>query len=211
MKTTGCVLDWRGGTRDWSRYHHALTEHNTIPVRGVNDEARDFNGVDAYIDWGNHASLNIANAITVSAWIKTSNDTTAQDIIYKKSSVGGYWLYFRTNSPYLRFRLVSSGDHDCNVTTKYQDGERHHITGTFNGSVIKVYVDGIEKGSINWTGTIGNSLPIPLHIGGPVLYYTGTIDEVNIYNHALTPLEIWNNYVTMKPYVPLSESPVAIV
>lgn len=216
MKTTGCVLDWRGGTRDWSRYHHTLIEHNTIPVRGVNGEARRFDGATSYIDCGNHSSLNITDAITIEAWVKTSDITQDKYILGKDNGIAGHRAYsIKIESSKVRFLLwdssgtlkhlytnvgvISNNVWFCLVCVRHSDDS------------MKLYINSVLQDDTDTISDIAD-VSSSLNIGRiPASYFNGTISSVRIYNRALTPLEIWNNYVTMKPYIPLSESPVAIV
>ena len=216
MKSTGCVLDWRGGTRDFSRYHHTLTEHNTIPVRGVNGEARDFNGVDAYLDCGNDASLNTINAITVEAWIKP-NTLISEPVIVCKGAFAADGFYFQIlNTGILRpYIILSSGGAGTIIGgSTVNTNEWNYISMIYGGSGILLYLNGLltrtdATGGGTITTNTRNLYIAQYDIG--VNRLNGTISSVKIYNRALTPLEIWNNYVTMKPYIPLSESPVAIL
>lgn len=72
------------------------------------------------------------------------------------------------------------------------DGEFHHIAATFDGSTMKLYVDGGTPATLAYTGT-----PAPsgrdIQIGhSPVLGrpFQGALDEIRIYNHALSPEEV---------------------
>ena len=216
MKVSSCVLDWRGGTRDFSRNHHSLTEHNTIPVRGVNGEARDFNGVDAYIDCGNHSSLNITDVISVEAWVKPNNVTDILNIVaknYQDTHPANY--IFRIKNGYVGFRAYNGGWLGLyDDTTLLSTNTWYHLAATYNRQYVRLYVDGIEVKNVSlMTVMLNNSHSVTIGCNGNgfAQFFNGTISSARIYNRALTPLEIWNNYVTMKPYVPLSESPVAIV
>lgn len=106
MKSTGCVLDWKGGTRDWSRYHHTIVNHNCVPVRGVLGEAMYFNGIDAYLDCGNDASLNIT-AGTIEMWMKWSGGTESLQMLLDKAE----WASTSYNQG---FNLVYRGDEITN-------------------------------------------------------------------------------------------------
>jgi len=74
-------------------------------------------------------------------------------------------------------------------------GTWHHIAGTYDGSTIRLYVDGVEKASSSVSGPIQTS-STPLYIGNKPFssysgdYFKGIIDEVRIYNRALLHQEI---------------------
>ncbi len=156
-------------------------------------------GTNGYIDTGNDSSLAIPNTITVSAWAKGS-------LLVGKSA------YSNTRLNY----LLSSGEFWITTTsgtaleTYYTfpvDTNWHYIVGVYDGTNQIVYVDGVQV-SISNRGTVtlattGGTYP-NLHFGR--YYYNGSwvyvangsmIDEVRIYNRALTPTEItdlYNNY-----------------
>ena len=86
------------------------------------------------------------------------------------------------------------------------DDEWHHIAGTYDGSALRLYVDGTEVGP---SGGKPLTKPIEysdgnLYIGsyfdtyyGTRLYFTGTIDEVHIWNTALSPTQLGSVIVAM--------------
>ena len=175
------------------------------PTFATGDDAKygtamKFDGTDDYVDCGNDESLDITEAITIEAWVKTSDTSNTQQIVEKVTDIpaNGYTIYFRNSSPYLRFRINENGnDHDVNTTTQYQDGEWRFVVGSFNGTVMKLYVDGVEVGTTSWTGSIGaNNSPLMVGYGSRYAnYFNGSIDEVRIYNRALSSDEIKTHYL----------------
>lgn len=139
----------------------------------------DYDGVAMYGNCGNHASLDITDAISIKVRVKTPV-IALQDIISKSINLTeGYVLYFRDTLPYLRWRIEKVVDINCDVDTQYQDGILHYIASSFNGFVLKCYVDGIEKGTEDYTGSIESTLAGALRIGNSVIYnqyFNGTID-----------------------------------
>src|SRR5437879_12419831 len=67
-----------------------------------------------------------------------------------------------------------------------------HLAATYDGTTIRLYVNGVQVASRAQTGTIATSTN-PLQIGGDSLYgqyFQGAIDEVRVYNVALTGAQI---------------------
>ena len=76
-----------------------------------------------------------------------------------------------------------------------RDGVWHHIVGQKTGTALQIYVDGISKASTLNTGTIlytqGTGLFIGRHGNGDMIYdFVGSIDDVRIYNRALSTQEV---------------------
>jgi hypothetical protein len=66
------------------------------------------------------------------------------------------------------------------------------VAGTYDGSTLRLFVNGVQVASTPVSGPIGSSSG-PVRIGGNNLwgeFFQGRIDEVRIYNRALTPAEI---------------------
>jgi len=165
-------------------------------VVGKMGAALEFDGSDDYVDCGNDPSLDINDKITVMAWVKTTS--TAHGYFVSKGTawdeIGHYAVGQEYNVP-MTFQLEIAGsggtvELDSNVAVN--DGQWHHIVGVYDDPVAKVYVDGVEEGtttqSNRLTGSAVEGLTIGRRGGGNII--SGIIDEVRIYNRALTEPEI---------------------
>ncbi|HUU15811.1 MAG TPA: LamG domain-containing protein [Sedimentisphaerales bacterium] len=176
------------------------TNHGTINgdpkwVIGKIGAALEFDGSDDYVDCGNDPSLNINDRITVAAWVKTTS--TAHGYFVSKGTAweetGHYAIGQEYNVPMtFQFEIAGSGgtvELDSNVAVN--DGDWHYIVGTYDDPVVRVYIDGVEENSATGTNRLTDSAVGGLTIGqrgGNII--SGTIDEVRIYNQALTESEI---------------------
>jgi RHS repeat-associated protein len=151
------------------------------------------NGSTAYVEAPNSSSLNIAGALTMEAWIKLpAVSTTYQPIIDKSPSVGnegGYDLWV-TDTGKARMDIFYSPSYQWLIgNTTLTAGVWHHIAGVYDGSQLRLYVDGQLDGSVNLASAMTGST-VQLRIGknnylyGP-LYFNGLIDEVRISTGAL--------------------------
>ncbi len=141
-----------------------------------------------------------ADGIAISVWVKTSDSGT---IVAKRKNNKGYRILVR-NSGHVRFELDRSSGPPINIETSgINDDEWHHIValwrdgGSASGTM-RIYVDGDEEDdkSFNY-GSIMDTLGAPLTIGATLNdvgnssnYFTGTIDDVRIWNRALTECEV---------------------
>jgi hypothetical protein len=85
----------------------------------------------------------------------------------------------------------SSGDSVTDVTGKW-----HHVVGMRNGSNWRIYVDGVlENSATGGTGTLATPWTLQIgHESGSVYWFPGTIDDVRIYNRALSAAEVKQLY-----------------
>src|SRR5207247_6816835 len=82
-----------------------------------------------------------------------------------------------------------------------------HLAATYDGATIRLYVNGVQVASRAQTGAIATSTN-PLQIGGDSLYgqyFAGRIDEVRLYNRALSAAQIQSDMNT--PVTPPTPSP----
>src|SRR5439155_6502492 len=83
-----------------------------------------------------------------------------------------------------------------------------HLAATYDGAALRLYVNGSEVGSTPLTGDVTNA-PGKLTIGGNDVwgeFFTGLIDEVRVYNNALSPAQIQDDMNTpiLSHHVPLA-------
>ncbi|MFA5313416.1 MAG: LamG-like jellyroll fold domain-containing protein, partial [Methanomassiliicoccales archaeon] len=155
-----------------------------------------------------NANLNVY-PLTISSWFKTtSNDSSARGIIGKytsgQASSGGYFLsVYQGNLRAWNFRdhdnYVYDGSLGLNGGT-VNDGNWHYATLVVDATGGSLYVDGILKATMGWTGTAGTMIGTqPFCVGDFTTsltdcnsgnFFNGSIDDVRIYNRALSQSEI---------------------
>ena len=162
--------------------------------RIANAEAMSFNGTDAYIDAGS-TSLN-SNSGTVSAWIKTSYTSDFQIITGIDSQLQCRVL----TTGEIRLILYHGGSFTTlNSTATVNNGNWHHIAFTYSSSGMNIYIDGSGiSNSVNVTPlatATDNFLIGARSISGTLSkYFNGSIDEVAIFNTALSDSKIQQIY-----------------
>jgi hydrogenase maturation factor HypE len=98
------------------------------------------------------------------------------------------------NRPYVYFNAAtdSSGEKGTVGSTALPLNTWSHLAGTYDGATLRLYVNGVLAASQPYTGSIITSSGA-LRLGGNAVwgeYFTGRIDEVRIYNRALSQSEI---------------------
>ncbi len=180
----------------------------TTDRKGQANGAMSFDGVDEYIEIPDSTLLDITGDMTISAWSKLTGNT-AYTLVSKRDTsdyTAPYQLWYGTGSynyrPAFNLGEGSSAAH-AQSSTDYNDGAWHHIVGTISGDNVKIFVDGIEKGSDIFSGTRqtnNESLKIGRYssVGS---YYTGNIQDVRFYDRALSLAEIQGLYDSYKPKI----------
>ncbi|BDS13277.1 choice-of-anchor D domain-containing protein [Aureispira anguillae] len=175
----------------------------TAPTKDiVRGDVLDFDGTDDFITAGNPAALNITTNITLEAWVKVDNVTGDQKIITKFGDVAfddSYSLQLINGEPNFHLDL-GAGWQVCGAGSSISVGLWYHIVGTYDGTNMKIYVNGIERNSIAQTGVIDvstSTVKIGAWAGGN--YLNGQMDEVRIWSTARTATEIRENmHLTLK-------------
>ncbi len=168
------------------------------PSAGKIGGAIEFDGDDDYVEIGRESNFDIADQITVSAWIKVNQfNKEWQAVIAKGDSA---WRIQRIqNNNALEFACsglkIPSGAPWGNLygERNVNDGQWHHIAGIYDGSKMYLYIDGTVDTSQPASGRI-NTNDEPVFIGenseNTGRYWDGLIDDVRIYNYALSKDEI---------------------
>jgi len=164
--------------------------------------AIDFDGSNDYVELQNNPSVN--NGVTVSLWAKWAS--TGSNIYYPNmfiKSAASTW-----SSPYCDYMLRLEGNAkklNCAVgdagnsasilngtTTITVDNIWRHCCFTYDLQTMRIFLDGKDDGSKSRIGTIPSST-FPTYIGarqGFGEWFNGQLDDIRIYNRALTPSEV---------------------
>jgi hypothetical protein len=191
------VYDRSGQGNDGYLYNVATGSAKTIGKVG---QALKFDGTDDLVLLGTQASLFPTSAITMSAWVKPNQDTGTFTIISNEDSAG-------TTGTIMR--VQTAGQIRCTISntastfgSSIVSGKWSHVACVYDGANIITYIDGVSVGSASLTGSItyANSNTEPWRIGRRgsdafPLHYDGSIDEVRIYNRALTASEMKQLYL----------------
>jgi hypothetical protein len=170
-----------------SRNHGTLMNGATFAPGKVGD-AFSLDGVDDFIEVPDRASLDL-NTLTIDAWINRTSNADAR-IVDKMTAGGtdGYLLDVVDN----RLRLIVGGNSVTGATPLPTDAFVL-VAGTFDGTNLRVYVNGALDGTttVASTSTPANNLTLRIGAdsnGGSL--FAGLIDEVELFNRALTQVEI---------------------
>ncbi|MDO8668421.1 MAG: LamG-like jellyroll fold domain-containing protein [bacterium] len=174
----------------------------TSVSEGKAEQALNLTGTQ-YVEVPDSASLDITNQITLEAWVyPTAWDNNYENNILTKGgdSDWGVWNLHHTSTGGFRFELNGHGLFETIPSTALNTW--YHIVGVYNGSEMKLYVNGVLSGSLTTSGSIATNNS-PLRIGkqfwsgANYSYWNGRIDEVKIYNRALSATEVSEYFNTV--------------
>jgi hypothetical protein len=161
--------------------------------------------VDDYVNAGNNASLQISTDITVVVWVKFPTVSAVGIAVGKYGNSGeSGWILLHTSAGNFKLdgRDGSGNYRSSGPSQEIDDNQWHHVVGQRKGSIWKIFVDGAQANSNNvgTSGSIAAALD-NVYIGRyslPGYIFNGLIDEVRIYNRALSDSEIKALYEATK-------------
>jgi len=167
--------------------------------------ALQFDGVDDYVDFGTDSSLSMTRAITMETWVFPTINVTFRPRIIRfgvsESNNQGSHLAFGGGTGNDSFEFyVGNGSVRKYARSLQTLNSWSHIIGTFDGNNVKLYVNGVNTDSDSFGYQTNISYNNSNHYVG--IYsntgtkspFNGTIDEVRIYNRALSEEEINASY-----------------
>jgi hypothetical protein len=220
--TSGLVLDldagdissYAGTGTTWSdrtAFAHHATLLNGVNYSSAYDGGLVLNGTSQNATVANAAPLNPTNAVTYEAWFTSDALASAEHgdgVIAKgyasNNNAGSYEMLVVSsggkNYPFCR--VFNGAERTLAPTTQPLElGARYHVACTYDGSFLRMYVNGVEVGS-------GLAVTPPLEVNSQPLwlgsrfnvvsakdsYFTGTLHVARVYGRGLTANEIRQNF-----------------
>ncbi len=161
-------------------------------------KARSFNGISDRVTVPNSAELNVSPFLTLEAWIKPTAFSSGPNTFLRKNgpnSQNGYLMHFKNNGTVFDFGINTKfglGTETSVDPSYFLDGRWHHVAGMYDGSIARVYFDGVLVDQDAFNETIGTNSTDPVSIGANDIYgeyFQGLIDEVRISNKVRQPSE----------------------
>jgi hypothetical protein len=165
----------------------------TWTTQGKFDNAVVFNGA-SYITVPASASLNLTTGMTLEAWVYPTAQGSAWRNVVIKERTGGevYNLYSNVDTLVPTVYVVTSATNSVSGQSQLPLNTWSHLAATYDNATLRLYVNGTQVGSRALTGSLLTSSGA-LRIGGNAVwgeFFQGRIDEVRIYNRALSQTEI---------------------
>jgi hypothetical protein len=164
---------------------------------GFVGHAFSFNGTNQYAQTANTPSLNPTAGLTIEGWVyATALPGASMDIVSKddESLNRQYLLAMATSSqgPVLRAGVgAQTGFVVVNGTNVVQTNAWNHVAMTYDGSMLRLYVNGNADATAAPTGAVRTTTqPLRIGRGASALYFNGYVDEVSLYGRGLSSAEI---------------------
>jgi hypothetical protein len=170
-------------------------------VAGYDGNALEFDGSGDFLDCGDNPSLEISDAVSITAWIKVGNLGIDQKIGGNQNGTnGGYKMgIFSNNKVEFEIRTSSNSatlNRNANGGTELMEDVWYHVAGVYSqeDGYIRTYVNGNLDRQLATTEELGAS-PGTFYIGCEPFNtgsnnFNGVMDDVRLYNKALTQDEI---------------------
>ena len=200
---TGLVGHWtfdgpdiQGTTAiDRSSFGNNGTITGALPAKGKLGQALSFNGTGDYVAMGDNILQ--SQTFSVSVWAKVNTNHTGTIIVGSKNSCnndwGGFCLYVFGGT--FQFDALTNGATGLG-SIAHGIGEWHHLVAIINheNGTVSWYGDASLIGNINFSDTFVSGIlriGVDPYISGP---FNGSLDDVRIYNRALSATEVFNLY-----------------
>ena len=165
----------------------------TWAAGGKFGSALSFNGTNAAVAVPDANSLDLTTGMTIEGWVKPASGGGWQTLIVKEQPGNlVYGLYANTDSNKPQAQVTIGSPKLLDGTATVPAGLWTHLAATFDGTTERLYVNGTQVSSLAVSGSILTSSS-PLKIGGNAIWgewFNGLIDEVRVYNRALTAAQI---------------------
>jgi hypothetical protein len=189
---SGLVSWWTGdgNANDIVGTNHGAFQNGATITAGIAGQAFSFDGIDNYVSILDSASLDITDAISIGTWIYR-RDNGHRGILSKGAipSDGVYELAIYQDKFYFR---LNGADLNMPSNAAIPVSTWTHVAGTYDGSIARIYINGVLDASQPYTAAI-NTDANPLNIGlygNPTVFFNGLIDELEIFNRALSSEEV---------------------
>jgi len=192
------------------------TSGATWTTAGRFGQALSFDGVNDWVTVADSNSLDLTTGMTLEAWVNPAAMSSWRTALVKERSGSGdlaYGLYAHNNDPNPAVTInVAGAYYESPGTSQVPLNTWTHLAATYDGATLRLFVNAQQVSSQAVTGAMVNSTS-PLRIGGNAVwgeYFQGRIDEVRLYNRALTSTEIQTDMNAPVGNPPTDTTPPAV-
>lgn len=178
-------------------------------AKGEFGTALHFAGTDSYATAGQLPGLDGSNALSVEAWVLWEGRGRYPNIVTGGQWAPGGFMIFVSDQN-CSFRMGRPGAQPGEAKPDWQEtsaalvshietGKWYHLAATFERPVLTTYLNGKKVGSARWDYPVGYRGELEIGRWGGQACHQGLIDEVKIFNRALSPEEVQTSYASQSP------------
>jgi glucose/arabinose dehydrogenase/PKD repeat protein len=165
----------------------------TWTAAGRNGKALSFDGVDDWLTVADSPSLDLSTAMSLEAWVKPNVIAKPWQTLFVKEGAGTFsYALYATAGGSAQVNAWWTESDNLYVPPLAQ-GAWSHLALTSDGTTMRIYVDGVQVGAAAVSGVLPNTAG-PLRIAGNAIwndeFFDGTIDDVRVYDRALSQAEV---------------------
>lgn len=179
--------------------NHGVLREAVRIQSGHTGKGLSFDGVNDWITISDSASLDLSGGYTLEAWVKPLTHGFG-NILTKEQAGGSVYGLYSSEDADLPAGVVNNGTVYGSLSGKaiLPLNQWTHLIATYNGVYQRLYVNGVQVAVRAQTGAIKKS-NAALRIGGNSIwgeFFHGHIDDIRIYNRALSATEIAKDFIT---------------
>jgi hypothetical protein len=169
-------------------HHNGTLVGNAKWAAGKFGGCIDLDGHDSFVRIADPSAFDFAGAVTVSCWARIRSVPVEWMAIVTKGDDA--WR-LSTAEKERKFHFAVTGGDRATISGSTEVGadQWHHLAGVYDGGVMRLYIDGAPEAAVPWTEGVGrNDLEVLIgeNAGEKGRFFDGLIDDVRVYNYALS-------------------------
>jgi RHS repeat-associated protein len=190
--------------------HNAAYSASGVTLGTTGGLGDDKDGAATFNGTGSASATGVTpnSVFTIEAWVKSVGAQTDRGIAGKWRSAGeaspGGLLLWLDNAGHYTLVVSNSSSNYLTTTTSPTVGGWDYVVGTFDGTVLRLYVNGVQVGQKTFVGSLGNPT-VPFEIGRyaglTTTGFNGSIDDVALYGTPLTQQQVAIHYTAAQPMI----------
>lgn len=167
------------------------------PFTHSQNQILSLDGDADYAFANDNSSQQLTDSVTVAVWVKVNSNGTTSSIARKgATNTPSYSLNRESDNSFKFWVHLGSWLNSGAATTVTSVGEWYHVAGVYDGSEIKVYVNGVLEASSSHSGSMSTTVD-NFYIGGDLdassgwaEFFNGSVEELSVWSKALTEIQI---------------------